>query len=162
MTQFNYVTSDGKILKIDSEKLSDENKNKLSDFIKKDYVLKQNLAQEEIDMEMNPVGVTDAETKEKKFDDMATTLGFRQLYYGGKGGYLEASANFLYHGMANLVGMAFTDKQLAQAKQGIYLDPQGRKLDPINKAALITRNKILEMKDINLKKAKATNYTTKM
>ena len=46
MTQFNYVTSDGKILKIDSEKLSDENKNKLSDFIKKDYVLKQNLAQE--------------------------------------------------------------------------------------------------------------------
>ena len=154
MTQFNYVTSDGKILKIDSEKLSDENKNKLSDFIKKDYVLKQNLAQEEIDMEMNPVGVTDAETKEKKFDDMATTLGFRQLYYGGKGGYLEASANFLYHGMANLVGMAFTDKQLAQAKQGIYLDPQGRKLDPINKAALITRNKILELKAINLKKAK--------
>ena len=154
MTQFNYVTSDGKILKIDSEKLSDENKNKLSDFIKKDYVLKQNLAQEEIDMEMNPVGVTDAETKEKKFDDMATTLGFRQLYYGGKGGYLEASANFLYHGMANLVGMGFTDKQLAQARQGIYLDPQGRKLDPINKAALITRNKILELKAINLKKAK--------
>ena len=31
MTQFNYVTSDGKFLKIDSEKLSDENKNKLSD-----------------------------------------------------------------------------------------------------------------------------------
>ena len=154
MTTFNYVTSDGKILTIDSDKLSDENKTKISNFVKKDSILKKNLTQEEIDMENNPVGITDAETKEKKFDDMATTLGFRQLYYGGKGGILEASANFLYHGTANLVGMAFTDKQLAQARQGIYLDPQGRKLDPINKAALIARNKILEMKAINLKNAK--------
>ena len=154
MTTFNYVTSDGKILDIDTENLSQESKAKLKDFIKKDLTLKNNLSQEEFEMDQEPIGVTDADTKEKKFDDIGTTLGFRQLYYGGKAGGLEASANFLYHGTANLIGMAFTDKQLEQARQDIYLDPQGRKLDPINKAALIARNKVLEMKAINLKRAK--------
>ena len=154
MTTFNYVTSDGKILEVDTKNLSDESKIKLKDFIKEDLTLKENLAQEEIEMENNPVGVTDSETKEKKFDDIGTTLGFRQLYYGGQGGYHEASGNFLYHGLANIAGMGFDDKQLAQAREGIYLDPKGRKLDPINKAALITRNKLLDLKAISLKKAK--------
>jgi hypothetical protein len=154
MTTFNYVTSDGKILEVDTTKLSDDSKTKIVDFIKKDAVLKKNLAQEEVDMEMNPVGVTDAETKEKKFDDIGTTLGFRQLYYGGRGGYYEASGNFLYHGLANLVGLAFNDKQLEQARKGVYLDTEGRKLDPINTAALMTRNKLLDMKAASLKKAK--------
>ncbi len=154
MTTFNYVTSDGKILDIDTENLSQESKAKLKDFLKKDLTLKNNLAEEEVEMEMNPVGVTDAETKEKKFDDIGTTLGFRQLYYGGRGGYYEASGNFLYHGLANLVGLGFNDKQLEQARKGIYLDTEGRKIDPISRAALITRNKVLDMKAASLKKAK--------
>ena len=154
MTTFNYVTSDGKILDIDTKNLSEDNKAKLKDFLKKDLTLKNNLAEEEVEMEVNPVGVTDADTKEKKFDDIGTTLGFRQLYYGGRAGYHEGSGNFLYHGLANLVGLGFDNKQLEQARQGLYVDTEGRKIDPINKAALITRNKILDMKAASLKKAK--------
>ena len=60
----------------------------------------------------------------------------------------------MYHGLANLVGLAFDDKQLEQARKGVYLDTEGRKLDPINTAALITRNKLLDMKAASLKKAK--------
>ena len=110
MTTFNYVTSDGKILDIDTKNLSEDNKAKLKDFLKKDLTLKNNLAEEEVEMEVNPVGVTDADTKEKKFDDIGTTLGFRQLYYGGRAGYHEGSGNFLYHGLANLVGLGFDNK----------------------------------------------------
>ena len=87
MTTFNYVTSDGKVLEFDPDTLSDENKTKLIDSVKKDATLKKNLSQEEIEMDQEPIGVTDADTKEKKFDDIGTTLGFRQLYYGGKSGY---------------------------------------------------------------------------
>ena len=38
MTTFNYVTSDGKILEVDTTKLSDDSKTKIVDFIKKDAV----------------------------------------------------------------------------------------------------------------------------
>ena len=41
MTTFNYVTSNGKILNVDTENLSQESKTKLKDFLKKDLALKQ-------------------------------------------------------------------------------------------------------------------------
>ena len=48
MTTFNYVTSDGKILDVDTENLSQESKTKLKDFIKKDLALKKNLSKKKL------------------------------------------------------------------------------------------------------------------
>ena len=99
MPTFNYLTSDGKSLKVNTDSLNDESKEKIKTFIKGDLAKKESLSTQETEMQMDPVGVTDADSEgREKFDDISTTLGFRQFYYGGKGGYHEASGNFVYHG----------------------------------------------------------------
>ena len=87
MPIFNYLTSEGKSLKVNTDSLNNDSKEKIKTYIKEDLVKKESLSAQETEMQMDPVGITDADSEgREKFDDIATTLGFRQFYYGGKGG----------------------------------------------------------------------------
>jgi len=161
MATFTYLTSDGRSLEIDPNTLSEENKIKVKDFITKDLELKKNLSEEEVDMMKEPVGITDADTREKKFDDVATTLGFRQLYYGGQAGYHEATGSFLYHGLANIAGIGLSSVDKENARKGIYTKEAGGDKDSlILKARKLTYDKLKDFEDSELKRAKALREQT--
>jgi len=161
MPIFNYLTSEGKSLKVNTDSLNNDSKEKIKTYIKEDLVKKESLSAQETEMQMDPVGITDADSEgREKFDDIATTLGFRQFYYGGKGGYHEASGSFLYHGLANIAGVGMTDLDKKKARQEIYTEDDGDRDNLFEKGQKITYDFLKDAQDYQLKAAKKVKEKT--
>ena len=163
MPIFNYLTSEGKSLIVNTDSLNNDCKEKIKTYIKEDLVKKESLSAQETEMQMDPVGITDADSEgREKFDDIATTLGFRQFYYGGKGGYHEASGSFLYHGLANIAGVGMTDLDKKKARQEIYTEDDGDRDNLFEKGQKITYDFLKDAQDYQLKAAKKVKENNSM